>query len=100
VSDRAHCSEREIAEDHLGEFTPIGSRGLEFIEGLSGTPYLTRKSLILLARVCARVADIRFPRDFTRRRELIIKWFDDHIDKLEPLEATILEIDTVSSATI
>jgi hypothetical protein len=99
VSDRAHYPEKQIAEDHLGEFMPIGSRGLEFIERIAGTPPLTGKSLIVLARGCAFVANVWFPRDFTRRRDLVIKWFDDHIDTLEPLQA-IMQIDTVSSASM
>jgi hypothetical protein len=85
ISDRGHRREREISDEHLGEFSPEGSRGLDFIQRLCNSRSLTRESLVVLAQVFSAISCIPFHRDFTRRRSLVIKWFDDHIDRLEPL---------------
>jgi hypothetical protein len=93
ISDRAHKLEREVSNAHEGEFVAEGSRGLIFLEGLCPRQTLNRVSLVALAKVFAAIAHIPFYRDFTRRRSLVIKWFDDNIDRLEPV-AAILEIST------
>lgn len=84
ISDRGHKRERQILDEHLGDFTPDGSRGMAFIQRLSPCGSLTRVSLVFLAHVFSVVTEVPFHRDFTRRRNLVIKWFDDHIDELEP----------------
>jgi hypothetical protein len=89
-----HKREREISDQHLGEFKPEGSLGLKFIQELCPTYSLTRESLVVLARLFSAMSSVPFPRDFTRRRGLIIKWFTDHIVELEPLGTLItLEAD-------
>jgi hypothetical protein len=82
-------SEGKISELHLGRFTAEGSAGLRFLETLCPGHDLTRESLVLFARVCSAISGIQFPRDFTRRRDLVIKWFNDHLDRLEPLGCLI-----------
>jgi hypothetical protein len=34
--------------------------------------------------VFSAITGIPFHRDFTRRRSLVIKWFNDHLARLEP----------------
>jgi hypothetical protein len=85
ISDRGHLSEAKISELHLGRFAAEGSAGLHFLETLCPGHDLTCESLVALARVCSVISGVQFPRDFTRRRDLVIKWFDDHLDRLEPL---------------
>jgi hypothetical protein len=85
ISDRGHKPEGQISDEHLGKFTPDGSRGLEFVQRMCRSYSLTRESLIVLAQVFSAISCIPFHRDFTRRRILVIKWFDDHIEDLEPL---------------
>jgi hypothetical protein len=85
-------TEGEISKLHLGLFTAEGSPGLMFVESLSPGHNLTRESLIIVAGICSAVSGVRFPRDFTRRRDLIIKWFNDHLEKLEPI-GHLLQLD-------
>jgi hypothetical protein len=85
ISDRGHKPEKEISEEHLGDFIPEGSLGLKFIQRMCPSYSLTRESLVVLAQVFAVISGIPFHRDYTRRRTLVIKWFDDNIERLEPL---------------
>jgi hypothetical protein len=93
ISDRANKAESEVSNDHVGDFVAEGSRGMKFLDKLCPGQILTREALVALAKVFAAIAQVPFYRDFTRRRVLVIKWFDDNIDKLEPVGA-ILDIST------
>jgi len=84
ISDRAHKSEAEISDLHMSTFKADGSAGATFLLGLCRGQSLTRQSLIVLAKVFSIISGVHFPRDFTRRRDLIFKWFTDHISELEP----------------
>jgi hypothetical protein len=95
ISDRGHKPERQISDEHLGEFNPEGSRGMEFIESLCPSVSLTRESLIVLAQVFSVLSSVPFHRDFTRRRILVIKWFNDNVDQLEPF-ASLFTLETES----
>jgi hypothetical protein len=82
---------------HLGKFNPEGSDGLSFLLSLCPCRNLTRESFIILAQVFSILTSISFPRDFSRRRDLVIKWFDDNLDQIRPfsplfiLEAEVLQ---------
>jgi hypothetical protein len=91
IRARANKREREISDQHLGEFKPQGSRGLAFINKLCQSERLTRRALVALAYPFSYVSGIPFRRDFSRRRDLVVKWFDDNIDLLEPL-ATVIQV--------
>jgi hypothetical protein len=92
LSDRGHKREQEISDLHTGGFSADGSRGLRFLERICPGHNLTRESLVALGRVFSLISGVKFPRDFTRRRILVIKWFDDNIDGLEPV-GSILQLD-------
>jgi hypothetical protein len=85
ISDRGHKPEKEISEEHLGKFNPEGSRGLALIQRMCHSYSLTRESLVVLAQVFSAISGIAFHRDYTRRRTLVIKWFDDNFDRLQSL---------------
>jgi hypothetical protein len=85
ISDRAHKSEAEIAEVHLSTFRSDGSAGLVFVQKLCPGHSLRRESLIVLAKIFSIISGVHFPRDYTRRRDLIFKWFTDHIGELEAI---------------
>jgi hypothetical protein len=77
-------TEREVADFRLGQFSATGSRGLDFLRQAFPTGELTRRSMYSLATVLAALASVRLERDFARRKELLIKWFDDNLEALEP----------------
>jgi hypothetical protein len=89
LSDRAHRPEKEISDLHLNGFSPIGSQGWEFIRDLIPDGSVTCKSLVDLAKVFSAISRIPFPRDFARRRSLVIKWFNDHLEELRPIHAIL-----------
>jgi hypothetical protein len=70
---------------HLGAFQADGSHGDVFVQALALGVSLTRESLCNLAHLFSALSGIQFPRDYTRRRALVLKWFDDHVEQLEPL---------------
>jgi hypothetical protein len=86
VSDRIHKREGEISDMHLGVFEPEGSGGDRFLRQLSLGASLTRESLVNLAQIFSALSGVPFPRDYTRRRALVVKWFNDHLSTLEPLD--------------
>lgn len=96
ISDRLHMTEREISKLHLGPFTAEGSPGLTFLESLSPGHSLTQESLIIIARICSIISGVRLPRDFTRRRDLVIKWFNDHLEMIQPVGRLLkLEVELI-----
>jgi hypothetical protein len=93
ISDRRNLHESDISDQHLGGFSAAESRGQRFVDAICQNHSVTRDSLVSLAHVFSCISGVRFPRDFARRRVLVIKWFDDHIDELESLGKVIsLEI--------
>lgn len=76
--------EREIADLRLGTFIAEGSRGMQLLQRIYPRGELTRRSLYSFASLLAALSGIKLARDFTRRKDLLIKWFDDNYDELEP----------------
>jgi hypothetical protein len=89
MSGRRSQGEKNRADRLLGGFRADESRGLAFLERIIPDGSLTEPSLIVLGQIMASVCKLDFPRDFKRRRGLLIKWFDNNVDKLEPLEHVI-----------
>jgi hypothetical protein len=85
ISDRSHQSEATISAQHMGSFKAEGSAGMLFLQSLCPGHRLARESLIVVAKVLSIISGIHFPRDYTRRKDLIVKWFTDHIHELEPI---------------
>jgi hypothetical protein len=91
VLDRRQKLEKEISDMHEGDFVVAGSRGLKFLDAILDGEALAfdRKSLIALAMLFSAISNVRFPRDFTRRRTLIIKWFDQNLEALQPIRTVL-----------
>jgi hypothetical protein len=77
-------SERDIANFRLGDFHAESSRAAQKLRTLYPHGDLTRRSLCSFASLVSALADVKLARDFTRRRELLIKWFEDNYEALEP----------------
>jgi hypothetical protein len=58
---------------------------LTVMERLVPDASLDRESLLALAKIISVLIDVPFQRMFTRRRSLIVKWFDMNLEKWEPL---------------
>jgi len=89
ISDRRHNSEREVAIQHLGNFDAENSRAWQFLVKLADGHELVKKHLVDVAKIFATISGIQLPRDYTRRSDLVVKWFDVNLARLEPLAAII-----------
>lgn len=92
VPGRSSMKEHEICETRMGKFVAKGSEGELFVQAMlppNSNVKLTRESLIVIARILSVITGIRFMRDYTRRRSLVIKWFDDNIEALRPFQYVI-----------
>jgi hypothetical protein len=94
ISDRRHNSEREVAIQHLGTFDAENSRAWGFLVKLANGHELVKKHLIDVAKIFATISGIQLPRDYTRRLDLIVKWFDVNLADLEPL-STIIKLEDI-----
>ena len=83
VPNRSRMSERQIAEYRQNGFNPEGSRGKQLLDNLYPGE-MTRRSLYSFTTLWAALAGIKLQRDFTRRKDLLIKWIDDNYDKIQP----------------
>jgi hypothetical protein len=77
-------SERDIANYRLAGFHAETSRAAERLHLIYPHGDLTRRSLYSFASLLGALAGVKLARDFTRRRDLLIKWMDDNFDALEP----------------
>jgi hypothetical protein len=96
ISDRRHNSEREVANQHLGDFEAENSRAYDFLIKLADGHEIVKRNLIDIAKIFATISGIPLPRDYTRRLDLIIKWFDVHLADLEPL-STIIKLEDIKT---
>ena len=85
---RKGVSESKRADAMLGNFDAKKSRGYQFILGILSEP-ISLSSLISLATIISFLSGIPFSRDYTRRKDLVIKWFDDNYDDIFPFKDKI-----------
>ena len=86
---RRHSTEKAVAQNLLGDFEVKNSRGLSIIEAFMGEnafESISRNSLLSLTTILSKLTQIPFPRNFSRRKALIVKWFDDNAEELEVAE--------------
>jgi hypothetical protein len=92
-------AEKDISDDHQAGFMPQGSRGEQFLRKMVPQGALTSHSLEALAKVFSAISGVPFHRDYTRRRALMIKWFNDNIAALEPIQ-TLVTVAVDEASTI
>lgn len=77
---RKNNTEKEVAQNLLDNFIAKGSKGEALIEKIIGLKInqISLTGLIQISRLVSELADIKFPRNYKRKKDLIIKWFDDN----------------------
>lgn len=77
---RSVYSEKIIVEQLLGNFVAEGSKGQELIEDICKIPLKEIKltDLIQLTIIVSKLTNIHLPRNYKRKKKLIVKWFDDN----------------------
>lgn len=78
---RKGISEKLRANLLLGDFDPYNSRGWDLIKYMTHHQ-VSRHALISLATILSGLIGIPFERDYSRRKDLVIKWFDTNYDEI------------------
>jgi hypothetical protein len=81
-------SRRDLAEGMracilLGDFESERSRAWELLDRMSAQTF-SRQALISLASIFSLLIDVPLKRDYTRRKDLIVKWLDMNYEAVEP----------------
>ena len=82
VKDRRNCTEHDIIQLHLGEFDPEDSPGLQLALEFLGDCPCASQSLSIVAHLLGEIIQKPVPRDYTRKKALLIKWFDENHDDI------------------
>jgi hypothetical protein len=85
------ANERDLANRNQGDFRPEGSRAMALMLEKYPVGMLTRNLVLSFCDVLSGVSGIRLPRDLKRRRALLLKWLEDHYDKLKAI-ADLMEL--------
>jgi hypothetical protein len=75
--------DRMFVKQCLRNFDPATSEAWKFLENRFG-PDIPKPWLISLGRVLAQHLNIPLAREYKRRKGMMIKWFDDHFEFIEP----------------
>lgn len=88
---RKFNTEKALAKKLLEDFNAKGSRGEALIEQIlhRDIKTISRNGLIGLGTIISGYTGINFPRNNTRKRDLIIKWFDDNELIIRPIAHNI-----------
>ena len=76
--------ERRRVDKRLQGFVVKESRAWKAICSHYGSS-LNQVELLSLAEVLGHILSIKVDREAKRRKEVLIKWFDENIDKIEPM---------------
>jgi hypothetical protein len=80
---QSHQSEATISAQHMGSFKAEGSAEMLFLQKFCPRRRPACESLIIVAKVLSIISGVHFLRPYTHRKDLIVKWFTDHIQDLE-----------------
>lgn len=83
---RKYNTEKILARNLLEDFTASGSRGEALIEQILHQEIrkASRTGLIQLGSIVGELIGKKFPRNYTRKRDLIVKWFEDNEVLIRP----------------
>lgn len=82
---RRQFSEKKRVEILLGDFDASKSRGLELIKYITQNN-VSRFAMISVATLASILIKVPLKRDYQRKKELIIMWFDENYEKLEKIK--------------
>ena len=84
----------------LGDFKVEGSMGQQLIERITGHKDLRRESLQSLTTFLSVLINVRVPRDYRRKKPLLVKWLNEHYHEILPHihDVTVTERPEVDTA--
>lgn len=83
--------EKVVSRNLLGDFKVNTSRGKELIEEIMNRSLndISIKSLVCISRVLSNILNIELKRNIYRRKDLLVKWFDDNQTQIELVKQNI-----------
>lgn len=89
---RKFSSEKTVAETLTGDFTIENSRSISIIEEMFNEKYekICRHNLVKLAKEISKKINVTFQRNYGRRKILVIKYFDENLEKIIPIMPMML----------
>lgn len=88
---RTFVPERIISMNLLDGFVVQGSRGQKLIEDITGVPLdcISKTGLCKVASIISQLIETNLSRNIYRRKDLMVKWFQDNEEKIEPYKPYI-----------
>jgi hypothetical protein len=83
--------ERDLVRSELQDFDWVNCRAWKGLQDLLGTR-ISQEELLTFALVLRDETHIQLPREYQRRKQMLIKWFDMHWDRLHPEHTTRISI--------
>jgi hypothetical protein len=81
-SDSQNKKTKQIVEARLSQFDPSTSRAKKMLWELYGPAH--NHDLLSLAKLCAHYLDVYLDREAQRLKPVLLKWFDENIEQIEP----------------
>lgn len=91
IYSRKHNTEKELSQNLLGDFKVQNSKGKELIEEIFGVELklISNTALINVTLVVSNMICQKCPRNFKRKKDLIVKWFDDNAELINAIKCYI-----------
>jgi hypothetical protein len=83
--------EQKWLRDEMKGFEPFESEAWRFLTQLYGQK-ISKEEIISLGQVTATELKIELVREYKRRKETMIKWFQNHIDHVQPFLRNNVEV--------
>lgn len=75
--------EAKFVQEKLADFEPTNCDAWIKLTGRFG-PKISQEELLSLAEVVSHQLGIELFREYKRRKNMLIKWFDEHVDEVWP----------------
>jgi hypothetical protein len=75
--------EKEWLEKEMEQFTATDSDAWRLLTNLYGSK-ISKEELLSVGQVTSIELNIELVREYKRRKETMIKWFQNHFDRIEP----------------
>jgi hypothetical protein len=83
--------DRAFVQENLKDFEPMTSKAWKFLEARFG-PEISKPRLVSLGCILALHLNIPLVREYKRRKGMMIKWFDDNFDCIQPFIEKCVEV--------
>jgi hypothetical protein len=90
--------EKNWLQNQMGGFNATDSEAWQLLTSLYG-PKISKDEIIALGQVCAIELKIDLVREYKRRKETMIKWFQNNLAMIEPFLREAVTIISNENAT-